>query len=67
MRTMLVTGANKDLGRQLAEHGEEVIATCRRSSLELDALRIKVFQGVEMTDDESCGRFVHRNGQVLPW
>lgn len=44
MATYLVTGANRGIGleycRQLQQRGETVIAACRSSSPELDALGI---------------------------
>jgi NAD(P)-dependent dehydrogenase (short-subunit alcohol dehydrogenase family) len=52
---VLVTGANRGLGLAfctlLAERGDEVIAVCRRSSPELEALGVTVVPGIELTDD----------------
>jgi NAD(P)-dependent dehydrogenase (short-subunit alcohol dehydrogenase family) len=60
MATILVTGANKGIGlefcRQLTARGDTVIATCRRSSAELQASSAKIVEGVEMTSDESAAR-----------
>ncbi len=57
MATWVVTGANRGIGlemcRQLKARGETVIAGCRTSSPELDALGVKVAGGVEMTSDEA--------------
>ncbi|MCC6715480.1 MAG: SDR family oxidoreductase [Gammaproteobacteria bacterium] len=54
MATALVTGGNRGIGlelcRQLKQRGVGVIAACRRSSAELDALGIRVVSGFEVTD-----------------
>jgi NAD(P)-dependent dehydrogenase (short-subunit alcohol dehydrogenase family) len=54
MSKSLVTGANRGIGlalcRLLAERGEEVIAVCRHSSPELDALGVEVLDGVDIDD-----------------
>ncbi len=52
-----MTGSNRGIGleycRQLKERGEEVIATCRSSSPELDALGVKVESGVDVSSGGS--------------
>ena len=61
MATYLVTGANRGIGyeycKQLQERGDEVIATCRSSSAELDALGakkgVRVIAGVDIADSEA--------------
>ena len=54
MATVLITGANKGIGlelsRQLTERGDEVIALCRKASPELQALGVRLFEGVDVTD-----------------
>jgi NAD(P)-dependent dehydrogenase (short-subunit alcohol dehydrogenase family) len=49
---VLLTGANRGLGlefsRQLAERGDEVIATCRRSGPDLERLGLRVESQVDM-------------------
>jgi len=53
----LITGSNRGIGlefcRQLKERGDEVIATCRSSSKELDDLDIQVASGIDITSMNS--------------
>lgn len=55
MATVVITGANRGIGlelsRQLKERGDEVIALCRETSPELQALGIRTIKGVDVTDD----------------
>lgn len=57
MATVLITGANRGIGlelaRQLTERGDTVIALCRRASDELEALGVRVLKGVDVTDQEA--------------
>jgi len=57
MATALVTGANRGIGLSLVKllkaRGMNVIATCRRSTPELDRLGVEVLDGVEVTQDKS--------------
>jgi NAD(P)-dependent dehydrogenase (short-subunit alcohol dehydrogenase family) len=52
MATWLVTGANRGIGlelcRQLHARGDTVIAACRTSSLELDAVGCRVVDGIDV-------------------
>ncbi|MBX3250964.1 MAG: SDR family oxidoreductase [Myxococcales bacterium] len=55
MSTVLVIGANRGIGlelaRELKARGHEVIATCRSSSAALDALDVETHPGVDVTSD----------------
>ncbi len=57
MATYLVTGANRGIGleycKQLRERGDDVIATCRSSTKELDDLGVRVEVGIDITSGES--------------
>lgn len=57
MATAVVTGANRGIGLELArllkERGDTVIAICRKSSKELDALDVQVLDGVDVTNAKS--------------
>ena len=64
MGRYLVTGSNRGIGleycRQLEARGDEVIAVCRDSSSELQALSVRVESGVELTDSETITELVRR-------
>ncbi len=57
MKTAVVTGAGRGIGlelcRQLKASGANVIATCRRSSRDLDSLGATVVADVEVTNQAS--------------
>ena len=52
-----MTGANRGIGlaycRQLHSRGDHVIAVCRQSSDELDALGVQIESGIELTSSDS--------------
>ena len=70
MATYLVTGANRGIGyeycRQLQKRGDEVIATCRNSSSELDALAkkegVRVETDVDVSDKDVIAAFLDKLG-----
>lgn len=57
MATAMITGANRGIGlelsRQLTERGDRVIALCRKSSPKLEALGVRIFEGVDVTDRQA--------------
>jgi NAD(P)-dependent dehydrogenase (short-subunit alcohol dehydrogenase family) len=76
MGTALITGANRGIGlelcRQLAKRGDAIVAVCRNSSSDLDALaegnpsRVRIQAEVDVTDAESVAALGDRlRGQRL--
>jgi len=57
MATVLITGANRGIGlefcRQFQARGDDVIAVCRNSSSELNALGVRVESDVDVTNVSS--------------
>jgi len=57
MATILITGANRGIGLELARQhsarGDEVIAVCRHSGSELESLGVTVIGGVDVTSSQS--------------
>ena len=58
--TVVVTGANRGIGLALCNAwrgaGAKVIATCRASSSELDALEVEIIPGIDLLDPASSAR-----------
>ncbi len=56
MKTILITGANRGIGlalsRQFKTKGYQVLAVCRQSSAELDALGVEVFSSCDVSKAE---------------
>jgi NAD(P)-dependent dehydrogenase (short-subunit alcohol dehydrogenase family) len=72
MATILITGANRGIGlevaRQLAKRGDTVITACRQSSMDLEALGVEVIEGLDVTSDESVAALADRlGGRRLDW
>ena len=57
MSTFLVTGSNRGIGlelcKQILARGDQVIATCRKSSSELNNLGVRVEEDVDISSEES--------------
>jgi len=57
MATIVITGANRGIGlelaRQYAERSDQVIGVCRRAGSDLRALGVEVIEGVDVTADDS--------------
>src|SRR6185503_15546032 len=62
--TALVTGANRGIGlalcTRLKQSGRDVIAVCRRSSRELDALGVRIEADVDVTSDAAVAGLARR-------
>lgn len=56
MKHVLITGANRGIGLELARHyadaGQQVIGVCRESSPELQQVATRVLAGVDVTSEE---------------
>lgn len=57
MATVVITGANRGIGLELAKQyqarGDSVVALCRKTSSGLGASGADVIEGVDVTDDDS--------------
>jgi NAD(P)-dependent dehydrogenase (short-subunit alcohol dehydrogenase family) len=70
MATALVTGANRGIGLSFAKllkaRGDTVIATCRRSTPELEQLGVEVLEGVDVASDKSTNLLAEKlKGRTL--
>tara|TARA_Y100001968_G_scaffold303830_1_gene318320 strand:- start:412 stop:1077 length:666 start_codon:yes stop_codon:yes gene_type:complete len=69
LTTYLVTGANRGIGleycKQLNSRGDDVIATCRTSSDELEGLGLRVFSKIELTSQESISFLAEELADVV--
>ena len=63
-QTVLITGANRGIGleycRQLQARGERVIAVCRKTSPELEALGVRVEAGIDLISAAAVDGLVQR-------
>lgn len=64
MGSIVITGANRGIGlelcKQLKARGADVIAVCRKSSPELDALGVRVEAGIDVADTAAAGELAKR-------
>jgi len=72
MNKILVTGANRGIGlelcRQLSARGDELIAVCRKSSADLEALDVQVIDGIDVSSGDAVQKLASRLGdQQLDW
>ena len=66
MPTVVITGANRGIGlelaRQFKQRGDDVVAACRETSDELAKLDVEVIEGVDVTEDGSVGELAKAFG-----
>ncbi|NEZ04058.1 SDR family oxidoreductase [Wenzhouxiangella sp. XN201] len=64
MKTAVITGANRGIGlelaRQLGDRGYRIVAVCRHSSPQLNALGVQVEEGIDVTDGTSLADLANR-------
>jgi len=64
MAKILISGANRGIGLEMTRlylaRGDEVIAVCRQSSPELDAMGARVIENVDVTSDQSVAELKHQ-------
>ncbi|EON91378.1 short chain dehydrogenase/reductase family oxidoreductase [Marinobacter lipolyticus SM19] len=69
-QTVVITGANRGIGLELARHyagkGCQVIGVCREASAELQETAAKVIEGVDVTSDAGIQKLVKElDGQTI--
>jgi NAD(P)-dependent dehydrogenase (short-subunit alcohol dehydrogenase family) len=67
MSTIVITGANRGIGLELARQrmmGHRVIAVCRSSNAELSSMPVRVEPSVDVTDDSSVRALARRLGDL---
>lgn len=69
-QTVVITGANRGIGLELARHyagqGCQVIGICREASAELQETAAKVIEGVDVTSDDGIRKLVSElEGQTI--
>ena len=72
MATILITGANRGIGLELATRlnarGDTVIVACRKASPELNELGIEVIEGIDVGSDDAVASLAHSlEGRKLDW
>ncbi len=72
MSKILITGANRGIGlelsKQLLSRGDEVIAVCRTASEELQSLKLRVIEGIDVCTDQSISSLQSQLGdEKLDW
>ena len=72
MNRVLVTGANRGIGlelcRQLSARGDEPVAVCRQSNATLEALNIRVIEGIDVAVADAARTLSSRlENQPLDW
>lgn len=67
MKHVVITGANRGIGLELARHyagrGDSVTGVCRESSSELEEVATRVIDGINVTDDATVQRLKAELGE----